>query len=204
MTQIHPASDPIAELWRAARAWLAETLRCFGGPAAIAAAAALGAAFKRRLVQLEAVVAKLLLIEAARIPSLAPVRAAAARVRRALQRALPAEDPARPETWRVRFVPRLGAAPGRRMPPPRPSRAVIPAQAKSRALARRLEALRRVLADPRRAVASLARRLAALAAAAFAAARRLAFAARRYAADPLSAHALVCASDASFAWEDTS
>ena len=64
MTTLLLLPDPIAILWQGARAWLADTLRMFGGPATIARHACL--AFKRRLALLESLVMKLLLIEAAR------------------------------------------------------------------------------------------------------------------------------------------
>src|SRR5688572_10425005 len=171
MTKLLLLPDPIADLWRSARAGLAHMLREFGRPAAIAAAV-VGEAFKRRLNQLEALVARLLLIEAARLPGATPTRAACARASRSSRRALPAEDPARSETWRVRFNARTGGPPSHRAAPPAPVAPATPAErahAKSRALARRLEALRRVLANPHRAIAALARKLAALGAGAYAA-----------------------------------
>jgi hypothetical protein len=72
------------------------------------------------------------------------------------------------------------------------------AEAKALKLARRFEALRRVIADPRRAVAALVRKLRALAAAAFAAARRIVFAQPPRGAPHrmIFAHAMVCAHDA--------
>ncbi|MGH6950177.1 MAG: hypothetical protein ACREH4_04860, partial [Vitreimonas sp.] len=112
------------------------------------------------------------------------------------------EDPANPETWRVRFCPRIPrehprAAGGPRVRDLGPAlfvrdiwrenkrralvdrlRQPIPANAhlKAHALARRFEAVRRVLTDPRRAIAALARKLQSLGKRARAFARRIAFA----------------------------
>ena len=116
MTNAALSSDPIAELWREARAWLAAALRDFRGAAEIARTLAheARAAIRRRLLMIESLVMKLLLIEAAR---LAPVPPASSRQRRAeaacgagiqskaagWKPAVRREDAARPETWRVRF-----------------------------------------------------------------------------------------------------
>jgi hypothetical protein len=215
----HP--DPIAALWREARSWLADALCAFGEPVEIACSLAreARAALKRRLLRIETLLMKLLLIEASRVRAKAslasrrrPLRAQARAGAGGAAPVAAAEDPARPETWRVRF--RLGIPPDPK-PPARPrdtggprirdlgrpllvrdiwreqsrrqlcarlhpepdaEAAQARAAAKSRKLARRLEALRRVLANPRAAVAALARRLSALGCAAYAAARRIALA----------------------------
>jgi hypothetical protein len=77
----------------------------------------------------------------------------------------------------------------------------IRAAAHARRLARRFEALRRVLSDPRAAIAALARKLAALGAAAHAAARRIALWRPRapHASIP-HGHAMVAAHDACRRW----
>lgn len=120
-----------------------------------------------------------------------------------------AEHPDHPVTWRVRFHtpaqrPRRGtrASTAQRTPP---ARAPACAQTLALRLARRFEALRRVIADPRAAIAALARRLHALGAAAFAVARRIALWRPRFAgASVLHGHAMVCAHDASHRWRNTS
>jgi hypothetical protein len=239
------AADPIPNLWREARTWLADAMHDFLGPAEIARTLARKArgAIKRRLLKLEALVMKLLLIEAVKLrPPHHPFpgrRTAASpgpiNTSRGAQGATkvapcvhtsesmgPGLGAARqsgngcetdPSTWRVRFVLRFPPAP--RAPHQRPRdtggprirdlgpsllvrdiwrdnarRALIArlkpkadaaasharAQAKALKLAHRWEALRRVLADPRRAIAALARKLAALREAAFDFARRLALA----------------------------
>mgnify|MGYP001478427787 CR=1 FL=1 len=227
MTYSPTASDPIAALWQAARALLAETLRAFGAPAAVAHA--VSAAFKRRLALLESLVMKLLLIEAASfhpVPgrgetaSPGPMNTgarerstdSAARCLHATVSMGPGlgaarqsgnrwtEDPADSRTWRVRFRPRLprhaAANIGRPAPPRRPPRpAHIRALAHARRLARRFEALRRVVADPRRAAAALARKLHALGARAGAVALRMARAMPRRAGGLAHADALVRACD---------
>jgi hypothetical protein len=240
MTQIF-ASDPIAQLWAAARQWCAEALTALGGPAGVAQAIAREAyvAARRRIALLEAFVLKLLLIEAARIPIQHPLpgrRAAsgpgpthtiarkpaavaacaatpAATPRRSAEPCAP-EDPDRPETWRVRFHTHLASAshaPERTgLAPVTTQRRVAPANtdtapAKAHALARRFEALRRILANPHRAVAAFARKLAALGARAYAVARRIALAAPRQGGGPVFADASVRAVDVSAHWApDTS
>jgi hypothetical protein len=210
MTKETLALDPIAALWRAARAALAQMLRAFGDPAAVARAACDG--FRRRLAVLDSLVAKLLLIEAARshaLPARCAPSAKAGAIAQAARRSAP-EDPARPETWRVRFHTRMPGsrrhARARYAPSPRSScarPACVPARI--RRLARRYEALRRVLADPRRAILALARKLRALGARAYAAARRIALAVPRgVEAGMTHAHALVHACDSSRIYRDTS
>jgi hypothetical protein len=200
MTTLHLLPDPIAVLWQGARAWLADTLRLFGGPATIARSAC--AAFKRRLALLESLIMKLLLIEAARQSDL---NDAGVETHKAARPAAPGprrraaeEDAARSETWRVRFRPRMprrarhGASAQRPAPRLRHAR---PDSAHAMRLARRFEALRRVLADPRRAIATLARKLRALAARAYAAARAIAMSSPRQGGGMVHAHALVHACD---------
>ena len=69
MTNASHPTDPIAQLWRHARAWLAEMLADFISPARVARSIAHNAriAFRKRLQLLELLVLKLLLIEAARV-----------------------------------------------------------------------------------------------------------------------------------------
>jgi hypothetical protein len=220
-TALHPIS--ITDLWREARSWLADALHDFLGPVEIARTLARKArsAIRRRLALIEALLMKLLLIEAARHPGwTARLQARTATAAGpcapggARSNLSPAEDPTNPATWRVRFRLRIPPDPKRVRPmPPRDTggprirdlgrpllvrdiwreqarRSLIDrlrpkpnaeaaharAQRKARKLARRFEALRRVLADPRRAIVRLARKLAALAAGACAAARRIALA----------------------------
>jgi hypothetical protein len=208
MTTACPIPDPIAELWRAARAWCAEAMAVLGGPAAVARAIARDAflAAKSRLRRLESFVAKLLLIEAEHC---APPLPAPKRARRTPPAYMQApEDPADPATWRVRFRPRLPRehrAQGRISPfplsPPRGSTSCPQrVHADARALARRFEALRRVIADPRAAVAALARRLAALGPRAHAAARRIALVMPRHGGGLVYADACVRAVGACARW----
>jgi hypothetical protein len=197
MTQAHLAPDLTAALWQAAHYWLAGVLRAFGQPARIArlAQSACGA-LKRELKALESLVLKLLLIEASSL-DVPPASSRQGPLDNRQHRAglrdagwKPAvrcedstrsntanrrvEDLANPETWSVRFslrLPQIRArrrrhAPARR---PRPTRPASPLE-----LARRCEALRRVLADPTSAVTRLARKLRKLGARAYAAARRIA------------------------------
>lgn len=195
MTSADPPNDPLALLWKIARAWLADAIHAFGPPAEVAAILAGHArrAVKRRIKALETLVMKLLLIEASRL-TFKPAR----RERRAAAPASPPSAPppldlARPETWRVHFVLRI-PAPQRPPRTPRPSSgprirdlgrpllvrdiwrdqvrdahmhqlALARAarfiadepreRARSHALARRFEALKRVIANP----APYARRL---------------------------------------------
>jgi hypothetical protein len=203
MTQAHLAPDLTAALWQAAHDWLAGVLRAFGQPARMARLAHTAcAALKRELKALESLVLKLLLIEASHLHSFPDARAARGPgpmntpvAERDAARAVPCihakmvmdpglgasrqsgngwvEDPANPETWRVRFSLRLPQIPPRRRhAPTRRPRPTRPASALE--LARRCEALRRVLADPTSAVARLARKLRKLGARAYAAARRIA------------------------------
>jgi hypothetical protein len=202
-----PASDPIADLWRQARAQVAGALAALRGPAGVACivARAVYDVVKARLRLLESLVLKLLLIEAARMPlceraspSSGPSRACAQKVASHRQ-----EDSASPETWRVRFRPRIPPDRRRSRGPAIAHLRACPARPRSDALAlaRRFEALRRVLADPRRAAAALAARLRALGAAAHAVARRIAlFVPRCKAQGPTHAAALVRAHDALSAW----
>ena len=173
--------DPTADLWAHARRLLADALRASGGPAAIARALAEAAraAFKRQLARLESLLMKLLLIEASKRAAEPPApraRTAACADRAPTQ--APPEDPADPETWRVRFHPRLPRPPqqGASAPPPARATPESRAQRKAHRLARRFEAIRRVIAAPQRAISTVARRLSALGAGAFAAARRIALA----------------------------
>jgi hypothetical protein len=220
-TASHPT---LADLWRQARAWLAAALRDFRGPAQIATtfARAARAAIRARLALIEALVMKLLLIEAAQsspacggdreLPRKREEREG--RVRSAPRPSVSScaldsspqsrehEDPMRPETWRVRFrlrMPRQQRA-STASPPlhltPRPEH--LRAHAHARRLARRFEALSRVLADPRPAIAALARKLAARGAGARAIARRIALAhPGRASLGPVFATAMIFGHDAS-------
>lgn len=199
MTTLYLLPDPIAVLWQGARAWLADTLRLFGGPATIARGACV--AFKRRLALLESLVMKLLLIEAARQRDLIDASVETHKTARPAapgpRRRAAEEDAARSETWRVRFRPRMPrrARHGASAQRPAPRRHARPGSAHAMRLARRFEALRRVLADPRRAIATLARQLRALGARAYAAARAIAMSSPRQGGGMVHAHALVHACD---------
>ena len=231
-------SNPIAQLWRATRTRLADLISEFLGPIEVARTLArkARAIIRRKLALLEALVLKLLLIEAAaraqEIPAQWP------RFRRRAPTPKPAsrrsENAAAPETWRVRFSLRLPAGPRTPHAPPRDiggprirdlgrpllvrdiwreqarcalidrlhpkpdaAAAHARAQAKAMRLARRLEAVRRVIADPRRVIAALARKLASLGRAARAFARRIALAAPPRGGGPVFANAIVYACDAS-------
>jgi hypothetical protein len=198
MTTAPIASDPIAALWQAAHDWLADTWRTFGPPERIArlARAAL-AALARELRALELLVLKLLLIEAAGLPGLAHAHAPARAASCPLMRCGCVSPRTSPIPNAPRFSLRLPQArtQSRRRSQrqrPRPARAPDPLD-----LARRCEALRRVLADPMPAVARLARKLHALGARAYAAARRIALLRPRRVprAPMLYAHASVRAHD---------
>lgn len=198
------APAPIAELWRLARAFLADTLDAFGGPRKIQSTFDRIArrAIKRQLKAFETVLLKLLLIEAA---GLAPSVAASHRARVTGQGRAACIDPARPETWRVSLhlhippEPENTIAPRiRSLGPSRFVSAVVVdaktyakrlaflaamratrdaeacAQARAEKLARRFEALRRVFANPKPSARRLKRKLMALTREAFAAATRIA------------------------------
>jgi hypothetical protein len=201
--------DPIAELWRQARHWLADAMRDLRGPVGVACTFARDAlsAIRSRLVLIEALLLKLLLIEAARVAAPAPSRhnteaamrcAATAGSKPVLRQR---ENPADPSTWRVRFhlpVPRPRKHAGSTPAPALGADGAGPRdRAKARWLARRFEALRRVFADPRPVIFRLARRLASLGAGAYAAARRIALArvGRSRGEGPTFADALVRAHD---------
>lgn len=199
------ASDPIDDLWRQARAQFADALRALRSAAVVAVILARSAydTVKARLRLLESLVLKLLLIEAAR--ALLPDETSASLTQAHAHRK-PAphhrEDPADPATWRVRFRPRIPRDSHRpRAPAIARLRTPAPSSINAIALARRFEALRRVLADPRRAIAALAARLRALGAAAHAVARRIAlYVPRCKAQGSTHAAALVRAHDALSAW----
>jgi hypothetical protein len=205
------------DLWCEARLWLAETAREFRGPVEIARTLARAArrAIGRRLRALEAFLMKLLLIEAADAPLDPPsIRRAAALAPGAPVCHAP-EDPDDPETWRVRFCFRIPAAPRRghagaagALPPRAPAVDATTvqgrAEASARKLARRFEALRRVAANPARAIAALARRLHALGAGACAVARRIALSPAAHGHRGLVvAHATVYAHDVCARFADT-
>lgn len=183
MAPMTDAADPspfITPLWERARAMLARVLAVFGGSAAIAAIALLTPRLRRdivaRIAPLEHVVRKLLFVEAAKYAHLAATGAPRRGFPHASDAAArPALDLSQPETWPARFAlapprdPLL--VPDARAPrirsfepfpvirPPRESRRTRRAQAPAQPafkLARRLEALRRVLSKP----APHARRLA--------------------------------------------
>ena len=219
MTNASLPADPITQLWRHARAWLAGMLCDFISPARVARAIAHHAriAFRKRLRLLELLVLKLLLIEAARSPvmSCKPMPAGSRRCsetgllqsggaavagQRAEDRRAHAEHPDHPITWRVRFhTPWPRRRQGPRASTRRVPRAPACAQTLALELARRFESLRRVIADPRRAIAALARKLQALGPAARAFARAIALASPRQGGGPIFADATVRAHDATFA-----
>jgi hypothetical protein len=225
MTTASLISNPLTQLWREARAWLAEMLADFISPAQVARAVArqARAAFAKRLRMLQCFVMKLLLIEATRQSSPARgggrerpqeraeregcVRTHPSASRCALdsspqrgEHVQYAEHPDHPITWRVRFHLRIPRQRRRAAATPAPRIPQAPAcpQTLALRLARRFEALRRVIADPRRAIAALARKLAALAGAARAVAHRIALASPRQGGGPIFADATVQACDASF------
>jgi hypothetical protein len=195
------APAPIADLWKSARALLADALSAFGGPQQIQRTLdriARGA-IRRQLKALEVLVMKLLLIEAAKLPTVAQRAHAAPNGQ---GRSAHAADPARPETWRVCFQLHIPPEPKdttgpriRGFGPSRLIRAVV-VDAKTFAnrlaamrasisreerdsaaaarLARRFEALRRVFANPAPRARRLKQKLLALKRRAFAAAKRIA------------------------------
>lgn len=192
MTTASLLPDLITQLWREARAWLAEMLSDFISPAAVLRTVARGArvAFRRRLQMLESLVMKLLLVEASRVATpdkatmpggirRSPRRHPGNTATQLAQACGYVEHPDHPITWRVRFhgrIPRQRPRAATLTPRPRtaPAPEHIRAAAHARRLARRFEALRRVIADPRPAIAALARKLRALGQAAYAVARRVA------------------------------
>jgi hypothetical protein len=194
------APAPIADLWKSARALLADALGAFGGPQQIQRTLdrIARSVIRRRLKALEVLVMKLLLVEAAKLPTVT-TRAHAAP--NGQGRSAHAADPARPETWRVCFQLHIPPEPKDTGPrirgfgPSRLIRAVV-VDAKTFAtrlaamrasigneerdsaaaarLARRFEALRRVFANPAPRARRLKHKLLALKHRAFAAARRIA------------------------------
>lgn len=197
MTNTNPApNDPIAKLWQFARALVSDAMHAFGAPAEVARTLSRFArhALARRLRALETLAMKLLLVEAARLAPVPPASSRHANAKTVAAKrtdaagrkpAVPPVDPARPETWRVRFELRMPRAHERAARPRQPSarmaalRACAPDTARERAkaekLARRLEALRRVVADPLPHARRLRRKLLALEAAAYDAGLRIAF-----------------------------
>lgn len=194
------APTPIATLWQNARAWFADALDVFGGPENIRRIVDRLArrTIARQLKALEALVMKLLLIEAA---NLAPRPAAPQRTRAASPqqgRTTSAIDPTQPETWRVCYQIQIPPEPTPRFAPrirslgrSRFIRATVLSakallatkcantietreHASAEKLARRFEALRRVFANPLPRARRLQRKLLALKQRAFAAAKRIA------------------------------
>lgn len=200
----YSAPTPISDLWRIARAFLADALNAFGGPQTICQTLdrITHRAIKRQLKALEMVALKLLLIEAVNRTPLAITPRRAKPIGQG--RMAPATDPARPETWRVCFQLHIPPKPEdnsgphiRSLGPSRFIRATVvdaktmarklafmaarvqrsdEARARIRAerLARRFEALRRVFANPAPSARRLKRKLLALKREAFAAAKRIA------------------------------
>lgn len=178
-------SPDLSPLWLRTRAMFARAVSAIGSPAAVAAIARLTRTLRcdiaAWLCPLENIVRKLLLAEAASGAAAyeSTGQARAFRPRRApsdrRETARAAMDSARPETWPARFSmapprdPRLVAndraprirplwdQPPARPSPPRP-RPPVDAEGAFR-LARRLEALRRVLEDPLAHARRLARLL---------------------------------------------
>jgi hypothetical protein len=204
MNTVQTSPPPTQALWERARASYARAVAAIGEPAAVAALAALSRDLRRIIIgwvaRLEHVVRKLLLAEAGRLfetnglPALCrpPFRGEVRKERAARMRHL---DSTRPETWPARFrfalprdpravpdarAPRIRAlwddAPSCAPPPTRlarlPERQDIAVR-----LARRLEAMRRVLVDPMPIAQRLARGLYRLA-------RRYPEATLRFAASP--------------------
>ncbi|MEZ5958860.1 MAG: hypothetical protein R3C30_00340 [Hyphomonadaceae bacterium] len=197
------APTPITELWKTARAWLAEALDVFGGPHRIQHTLdrITQRTIKRQLQALQILAMKLLLIAAAHLaPSESKMRRMPRRGQGRLARII---DPARPETWRVSFYlhippePEDTSAPRiRSLGPSRFIRAIVldakaitkrlaflaaprasceaRAQANAERLARRFEALRRIFANPMPSARRLKRKLLARKRGAFAAAARIA------------------------------
>lgn len=108
-------SDPLTNLWKIARKWLAEAIAAFGPPEAIAQMLTRRArrAVELRLRALETLTMKLLLIEAAAVESEGAPRTPPPLPRGETEDSPPAPsaDPARPETWRVRFMLRIPPEP---------------------------------------------------------------------------------------------
>ncbi|QGZ93888.1 hypothetical protein [Terricaulis silvestris] len=193
------APAPIADLWKSARAVLADALSAFGGPQQIQRTLdrIARSAIRRQLKALEVLVMKLLLIEAAKLPAVTKRAHAAPNGQ---GRSAHAADPARPETWRVCFQLHIPPEPKDTGPrirgfgPSRLIRAVVVDantfanrlaamrasisneerdSAAAARLARRFEALRRVFANPAPRARRLKHKLIALKQRAFAAARRI-------------------------------
>jgi hypothetical protein len=181
-----PPDQTLAPLWDRARARFARAVAAIGAPAAIAALRALTPALRRAvldwLAPLERIVRALLLAQAATIARAWPLSLPSAAAKRkagaapAPSRAL---DRSSPETWPARFAlspprdprrvpdaraPRIRAlwGPPPPPPPPPPTRAPRPRSEADGAfrLALRLEAVRRVLADPAPHALRLARLIA--------------------------------------------
>jgi len=110
--------DPLFLLWKIARMWLVSAVARFGSPALIATLVErrVRRVLTRRVVALETLVMKLLLVEAARLGeppsrhSRAHAEASAAR-RAAAGWAVRGQDSADPGKWRVRFQLRIPPEP---------------------------------------------------------------------------------------------
>lgn len=177
-----------APLWKRVHAMFARALAVLGGPAAVAAIAGLTPKLRRSvagwIAPLEHMVRKLLFVEASLLPreNHVPPRAfSRAPSQERAQRTRDDADPARPGEWRVRFAlsaprdPHLASeanaprirfldepfvAPLRLAKPPLARR--VRETPAALLLARRFEALRRVLDDPMPHARRLARLLARL------------------------------------------
>jgi hypothetical protein len=191
------------DLWSTARTLLADAF-AGGARAILGALNSITRrAIKRRLKALEAAAMKLLLVEAAKLDPPTNANAQAPAAPRSEKRAVSLSDPERPETWRVAFqlhIPpeAINANAGPRIRSLGPSRFVravvldaraaasfrlraafraggqINERALAEKLARRFEALRRLLANPAPRARRLQRKLLALKQRAFDAAKRIA------------------------------
>jgi hypothetical protein len=168
------APTPIADLWKSARALLADAVGAFGGPQQIQRTLdriARGV-IRRQLKALEVLVMKLLLIEAAKLKergssdphSPASPNQAGLKTRAPIH----AADPARPETWRVCFQLQIPPEPkdtGPRIRGFGPARLIRAVVVDAKTFATRLAAMRAGISNEERdsaAAARLARRFEAL------------------------------------------
>ncbi len=157
--ETHPRAASL-DLWRHFRAFLCSVLNIFGGPEDIAARHTLTRKewlhTNTWISAAEALLRRLLLIEAAAIP--AQQARPASRTKSARVRKLVAFYPDKPEDWRVHFRCLLDRRRLRR--PAQQSQNHAPSRFCSAwALALRLEALQRVFNDPHAYAARLAARL---------------------------------------------
>lgn len=161
MTETHPPRHAPRTLWLIAQNFMLALHTLFGAPEDIAASSFLTRSLRRQLAQWlatgEAMLRRLLLIEAAALPAM-PVRQTQPKVHAARKRRIHEFAAAEPETWRVTFrcfPARASTTKSERQT----AAAVKPREISGWPLAERYEALLRAYNNPAPYAARLARRI---------------------------------------------